>query len=352
MASSAPPDDRSSFPLFDWLRFLLASVVALRHEEIIAWGPAGNFAVQVFFALSGWLIGGILLRTKANRLPRFFFNRGTRIWLPYLVAVGAVYGLAVLRDGITPYFFRFLTFDLTFTHNWFIPKVPEVIGIMPLEGTGTHFWSISVEEQFYLAAPLLIVIFPFGKTLLLWTGICAWAYLTKSWYAAISFGVLAAVAQERFGNWHLTSHGRTVLLAALGALAISLVTHPQAYEWVAPPTAVLIVLVAAVEGQRHSVGSFLGGVSYPLYLHHWIGMFGANYLSKHLSLDPLIRGWLAYSIAVTVGIVAYVTIDRNIQRYRGQLFTQARGKAFAAAAYLLMAAGIVIGLTATFDLTK
>ena len=52
------------FPLFDWLRFLLASVVVLGHAHVITWEPAAMVAVRVFFALSGWLIGGILLRTR------------------------------------------------------------------------------------------------------------------------------------------------------------------------------------------------------------------------------------------------------------------------------------------------
>jgi peptidoglycan/LPS O-acetylase OafA/YrhL len=49
---------------------------------VIPWDTAANLAVQIFFALSGWLIGGILLRTDVQDLPRFYFNRATRIWIP------------------------------------------------------------------------------------------------------------------------------------------------------------------------------------------------------------------------------------------------------------------------------
>ena len=138
-----------SFPYFDWLRFVLASAVALFHERIIPWEQASNFAVQVFFALSGWLIGGILLRSDRSALPRFYFNRATRIWIPYVVAVAVLYLLAAAREPVTSAFFQFLAFDLTFTHNYFIDIVPSVVATMPLKGTGNHFWSISVEEQFY-----------------------------------------------------------------------------------------------------------------------------------------------------------------------------------------------------------
>ena len=49
------------YPAFDYLRILLATVVAAQHAGLVGWERAGSFSVQVFFALSGWLIGGILL---------------------------------------------------------------------------------------------------------------------------------------------------------------------------------------------------------------------------------------------------------------------------------------------------
>ena len=173
-------------------------------KRLSAWPNAGNFAVQVFFALSGWLIGGILLRTEFKRLPNFYYNRGTRIWIPYAFAVAAIYLLSAFRDPVTTSFFKCLLYDTTFTHNWFIPKVPEVIARMPLKGTGAHFWSISVEEQFYLAAPLLIVLLPFGRSILFWVIVAAAAYLSQGWYGSISLGVLAAVVRFRFGDWQLS----------------------------------------------------------------------------------------------------------------------------------------------------
>ena len=71
------------FPAFDWLRLILAMTVALAHDGLPMDHRAANFAVQVFFALSGWLIGGILFDSDRGKLPRFYFNRATRIWAPY-----------------------------------------------------------------------------------------------------------------------------------------------------------------------------------------------------------------------------------------------------------------------------
>ena len=56
----------AAYPLLDWLRFVLASVVVLGHSVVIPWEPAPYLAVQIFFALSGWLIGTILFRSTAK----------------------------------------------------------------------------------------------------------------------------------------------------------------------------------------------------------------------------------------------------------------------------------------------
>ena len=332
-----------SFPLFDWLRFALASSVALSHEGIFTWGNAGNFAVQVFFALSGWLIGGILLRTELKGLPRFYYNRGTRIWIPYFIAVASIYALSALRDPVTQHYFKFLFYDLTFTHNWFIPKIAPVIVTMPLKGTGAHFWSISVEEQFYLAAPLLIVLLPFGRSILFWALLAVAATLDQSWYGAISCGVLAAVVRCRYGDWQLTRPGFISIAVAAAVLTGIMLGFPKSYMLTAPPLAAAIVLMTSVQGARGAVGRFAGGMSYPLYLYHWIGMFGANFITKRLGLWLPSIGWTAYFISLVAGSLAYVAVDQNVMRLRGVLFRPNYGKILMISAYSLLAIGIITG---------
>jgi peptidoglycan/LPS O-acetylase OafA/YrhL len=335
--------ETGSFPLFDWLRFVLASAVALAHEQIIGWEHAGNFAVQVFFALSGWLIGGILLRTEFRKLPRFYYNRGTRIWIPYAFSVAAIYGLSALRDPITASFWKCLIYDATFTHNWFIAKIPTVIARMPLQGTGAHFWSISVEEQFYLAAPLLIVLLPFGRSILFWILVAATANLTQSWYGAISLGVLAAVVRIRWGDWQLTRPGLLAIAATAAALALVMILVRPSYEWVAPPLAAAIVLMTSWQGRRGALGRFVGGMSYPLYLYHWTGMFAATLLTKHLGVRLPSVSWTAFVIALGVGSLAYVLVDQNIMKWRSRLYRPGFGTALMIMAYSLLAAGVVAG---------
>jgi peptidoglycan/LPS O-acetylase OafA/YrhL len=333
----------SSFPLFDWLRFAMASVVALGHQDVITWPQAGNLAVQVFFALSGWLIGGILLRTERSGLARFFFKRGTRIWIPYAAAVAALYSVSLIRDPVTSEWLRHLFTDLTFTHNWFIDPDTDLAGA-PLNGTGHHFWSIAVEEQFYLAAPLIMLGLARGKRLETWIAVAVLTWLFTPYFGTISFGVLAAVAQRDFGNWHLRAGAR----ALLGAMALSagavLVLFPATYHHAAPFLSIALVLLLAIEGKRGKAGIFFGGMSYPLYLNHWMGTFAANAIAKRFIVMPgIATGLLAYMLAFAAGSIAYLLIDRQIQRRRDAFYTPKRGKVFAATAYSLLVLGLIGG---------
>jgi peptidoglycan/LPS O-acetylase OafA/YrhL len=155
------PEAVSYYFLFDYLRFVLAAGVLAFHADAQGVLPKylGDLCVKVFFALSGFLIGGILLRTRPKDLPRFYFNRVTRIWIPYAIAIALLFTATVVYQQ--PLTFRtgeFFFYKISFVYNLFgPPQLERFRALMPLNGTGNHFWSICLEEQFYLLAPLVII---------------------------------------------------------------------------------------------------------------------------------------------------------------------------------------------------
>jgi len=327
------------YAAFDVLRFVLASAVMLSHIGVLRWGQTGNLAVQVFFALSGWLIGGILYRTSAVELSRFYFNRATRIWIPYFVCVAILYGVSLWHEPRGPRWGEFLTYDLTFTHNWFAlsPNAQTALQQMPLQGTGNHFWSLAVEEQFYLAAPLIITLLPFGRAILPWVLLAIAAYLTHSQYAAIAVGVLAAVIAGHSPRWHLK---RTLPIAALAvAAALSL---PFFYGWGAPFFAVSVVLLCARPLERNAVTRWVGGISFPFYLNAWIGIFVFHALEKH----GLAGYWpLEYMIGIAGAAVLYHLVDVPVMAYRNGYYRPALGWAMGITGYVLVLTGLAYWLS-------
>ena len=334
------------YPLFDWLRFILASAVVLSHSGVIQWDQGGNLAVQVFFSLSGWLIGGILLRTDRKEMPRFFFNRATRVWLPYAFTVTALYALSLYHDQVTLRWLEFLFYDATFTHNWFSlrPDAASALAQMPLRGTGNHFWSIAIEEQFYLAAPLVIVFSDVGKRAAIWLLISALLIVLDTGFGSIGLGVLAATLQREFGDWQLPPTMASIVFGVLIGSSVAMML-PKVY-WIASPIfAISVVLLASRPSIRGPVGKFVGGISYPLYLNAWMGAFVVNALMKRMDITSIVvHQMLTYLTAVAAGSIAYFLIDRNVLSRRGAFYNQSLGRFLGAAAYTLVGCGLIVGL--------
>jgi peptidoglycan/LPS O-acetylase OafA/YrhL len=334
------------YPYFDYLRIALAAIVMLGHDGLIHWSQSGNLAVQVFFALSGWLIGGILLKLSKDDLPRFYFNRALRIWIPYYIACIFLIIASLLRDPINLKWTEFIFYKLSFVYNIFgTPQLDQYAQNMPLQGTGNHFWSVNAEEQFYLIAPLLLVLTTpkLSRSVLFWSAITLIACLSNI-YGSIVFGVLASVVVNRYGPIHLNNRVRSALLSTTLASIVGIVGGFN-YAILSPIFSVGVVLLLAVKGTQSRIGTFLGGISYPLYLNHWIGVFMGNLLLSPINLrDSPLRHIL--SIILNLGIAAglYWWVDRRIVEIRGSLFSKKRGIMAIAIAYSLAVIGVGVGI--------
>ena len=334
------------YPLFDWLRIILASIVLLSHDGVLQWHYAGDLAVQVFFALSGWLIGGILLSSKKEDLPRFFFNRVTRIWVPYAIAIGLLLCASLLRDPVTPKWLEFVFYKVTFVYNLFgSTQRAQSQDLMPLEGTGNHFWSICAEEQFYLFAPVVLLLLParFGKSIILWAMLSLLA-IKFNFYASIALGVSAAVIKERFFDWHLGKAPILILFFVIILLAVVMYFQKAYYFFVAPWFAISTILLLARPGKKTTWGQFWGGVSYPFYLNHWIGIFVAHELLEPFGLrEADVSKVMAFLVNILVASILYIVVDRTMLRDRRAWFNERRGKSAAIAAYSLLIIGLAGG---------
>jgi peptidoglycan/LPS O-acetylase OafA/YrhL len=336
------------YPAFDYLRICLAIAVAASHAGLLSWNQAGNLPVQIFFALSGWLIGGILLRSKITNLPRFYFNRAARIWIPYLVAIVLLVVVSAAREPVTTKWLEFVFYKLTFVYDIFgPPQLTDFVAAMPLHGTGNHFWSICAEEQFYLLAPLLIIFLPIGRSIWFWTllavGIAVSPY--ANYFCSVSVGVLAAAIRTRTGDWQRSGAARISLPFLIVALFLATYFDVLPYQFLAPILSIAVVMLLAQPGAHSDIAEFIGGVSYPFYLNHWIGVFAAHAIFGRFGLhDSLASRVSSIFIAFAAACLLYLTIDRVIKTYRGDFFTPTRGKLAAVTGYALVSLGLIVGI--------
>jgi peptidoglycan/LPS O-acetylase OafA/YrhL len=346
-------ENRVYYPLFNYLRMILALTVAMYHAHVFEWERAGVLAVEVFFALSGFLIGGILMKMAPAELPRFFFNRSARIWIPYFVAVALLIVASIARDDITNKWVEIVFYKATFSYDFFgPPQLAEYASQMPLAGTGNHFWSICAEEQFYLFAPLLLVLMParIGRSPWIWLAMYLGQVIINpnGLFAGITLGVLGAIMKERFGAWYTQPRAAWTLAVIVVLSGASMLLHDATFFYSSPIFANSLVLLAAQPGKQDAIGDYLGGLSYPLYLNHWIGLVIANEIYQRFG-DPegTVNHTTGVFFSVLVSAILYQCVDVQVRKYRDRMYTAARGKLAAGVGYILVITGLAVGLALT-----
>lgn len=292
-------------------------MIAVISSHVLGW-PRGGFAgVDVFFVVSGFLITGLLLRELADTgrisLPEFFARRVRRILpaaLLVLVTVTAA-GFVVFNRARADETLWDAVAAALFASNWrFAGEGTDYFSeaaVSPLQ----HFWSLSVEEQFYLVWPVLLLLSVLllpaaarrgaGSRLVVGAaaaivGAASWwwateqtaaeptvAYFstaTRAWELAV--GALLAVAAPVFARlpafvrWPLQWTG---LAAVVGSFFVIDPASPFPAPWaLLPVVATALVVAGGVGGdprQRHlfpltnPVSVLVGDASYGLYLWHF-----------------------------------------------------------------------------------
>src|SRR5581483_8187606 len=174
---------KEHFRILDGIRGVAILLVMLFHVEGLlpssryffvlhkmAW--FGWTGVDLFFVLSGFLITGILLDTKhaANYFGSFYARRVLRIFPLYYGALTAIVILSHFSYTVQSQLPPHIACDFLYVSNWTDPFTP----ITKLGLTG-HFWTLAVEEQFYLLWPF-----------------CVWMAEPKRLRMACIYGVLIA----------------------------------------------------------------------------------------------------------------------------------------------------------------
>jgi len=147
------------FSQLDGIRFLAVSLVLIDHwlaeRNVLPFGPLG---VTMFFVLSGFLITRILIQSKLKddrtgrshwfSVKQFIIRRSIRIFPIYFIAIFVLYAFNVppVRDTIL--------WCLSYSTNIYIATKQTWMG------TIDHLWSLAVEEQYYLVFPYLILFLP------------------------------------------------------------------------------------------------------------------------------------------------------------------------------------------------
>ncbi len=205
----------------DVLRGVSIVLVLLFHFSIPPF-KNGFVGVDIFFVISGFLITNIILREHEDQKFRYvnFLARRARRLLPSLYLLMVVV-LAVSIVALGPLQVRVaaeqVISSLFFVSNWYFASQTGYFGAEAKDFVLLHTWSLSIEEQFYLIWPLLLLVLIKTRLRMLVLLIAAGALLISVW----------AYAQFPESAFYLT-HAR--MWALLGGCAVAILLPKAGLE--------------------------------------------------------------------------------------------------------------------------
>jgi peptidoglycan/LPS O-acetylase OafA/YrhL len=322
----------------------------------------GWTGVDLFFVLSGFLLGGILLDNKRapNLFRVFYTRRACRIWpLYYLLVVLLLVGPQPWNLGVEPAYGH-APYQVPLPAWTYLTLTQNVtMGFMESAGSIwlTPTWSLAVEEQFYLVLPFLIRFIPRNRllyaivALIALTALSRWAVLAFYPHGDFAFWFLPCRAESLFwgvlGAWLIRNErcmgflnsNRRLLYVALVALAAGTYATAAlgylAYSWLPvvafPPTFgytmlglffTCLLLVAVTERRgvvtfvcRNKVLGKIGVISFGLYLLHlpvsnlvWL-LLGGEASEGPARLMITLAAWL---LPFALATISWVFFERPI----------------------------------------
>ena len=336
-------------PSLDGIRAVAVLIVFLSHVGI-KYVP-GGFGVTVFFFLSGYLITTLLRREhdRSNRidLRKFYMRRVLRILPPFylvlLLAIGASWLVGVYSEfsslqleALVSQFFHYSNYHNVVYGNQYMSLGTEV------------YWSLAVEEHFYLLFPLFYILlrrFKLGasKQATVFLGICLlvllWRCLlvftmgadydriffaTDTRIDSILFGCAMAVAynpameqdrqlSERNLKWVFLPLGLVLLLITL---AVRLDSFRDTLRYTVQGVALYPIFIAAIRFPdwglfrvlNWSWVRFVGVLSYSLYLVHFVVIKILNATMPELGMLATGLIALVISFAISYGIYRFAEV--------------------------------------------
>jgi peptidoglycan/LPS O-acetylase OafA/YrhL len=306
----------------------------------------GTAGVFLFFVLSGYLITGILLRsrTKPSALQNFYLRRFLRIAPIYYVTLGLAWliHLPGIRQTFLWHFFYLSNVLFTLKNSW-------------SPWYTAHLWTLSVEEQFYLAWPFLILFLPFKAIKpVVWSTIIAaivyqlgayWFFGMNSLGAGIlvfasldKLGLGALLALEEAGLGFprfLTKAGWVAFVILLGLEALP-INHSVAWAFVLGTELLIVTFAALIAAASSGISGpagavlnsrivrYVGRISYGIYLFHLFLYAVTGAVLRRLSLPPLGHGPGCFIVmsAMSIGTaaVSWHLFEQPLNRLKERLY--------------------------------
>lgn len=378
----------------------MVAVLAVFACHLWGWPRGGFVGVDVFFVVSGFLITGNLLRmaetTGTVSFATFYWNRIRRIVPAATVVLLLTYAVSMLL--FLPFRSHQVGIDallaFLFASNWWFAH-QETDYFAAADDTVSpvqHYWSLSIEEQFYFVWPALVFVigllivarrWPHARRMAVTGAVMSAIVAASLWYAVREtntdparayFDTFARIWELGVGALLATAVGAIARIprsvrpfvswGGLGLIAIALLSIGEDSARFPAPWALLpvagaaLVIMGGVGGEpryqsflRNPVSTYVGDISYSLYLVHWPVIV---YVGALMDPGPYFA-LTVLSLAFALAVLSYHFVENPLRRaswttMRGRLAQIRDGRrdrrgssnhvAVASAAALLVVAGV------------
>jgi len=358
------------------LRAVAAILVTVFHARLV---PGGFIGVDIFYVISGYLITGLILREieKTGTLDlRSFYQRRIKRLLPtsvFVLFVTAIFAWIlfppITRDALGRDLFAAAAYISNYLFAWW---QNDYQNLNATPSPFIHYWSLAVEEQFYIVWPLFILFLArYGKKIV-FAGIAIttllsllfsiyltqvapiWAFYslpTRAW--ELGFGALLLFSPE--------TTKKIRILPWLGFFGIAISTFNFNENTAFPGKNALVPVLATVflmasikywpplfnDLANSRLSQWLGAISYPLYLWHWPAL-----VLPSSALGRPLRFYERFLCILLTIVLAHYTSKYVEEPLRHKNFaprTIYKGAAYTTAVSLV--AGVLISFTSSSIIT-